>query len=192
MRRVSETFDGQRLVQAIPRERERDPYPVRLRLHLRDRRELRLAAGAAMIDDQLARDLARQRRAVICLNERERQVDAGRHSGGTPDVMIRDEDPVGVDLNRGIALLQPMRHAPMRRGAFAVEEAGFGEQEGAGADAGDPRGSAGEARDGVHFAGSEHRCDLAAADDEGIRPCPCERLGRDRHAAATGDEAASP
>jgi hypothetical protein len=80
----------------------------------------------------------------------------------------------------------------MRRRASSIEEARFGEQERASANTGDPRGPARETRDGLHFAGFQHRCNVAAADDERIEVCSVDSLCRYRHAAATSDQAASP
>jgi hypothetical protein len=93
---------------------------------------------------------------VIRFDERQGQVDAARYPGRTPDVVICDEDPICVDIDRGVIPLQPVGHSPMRRRASSVAEVRFGEQEGASADTGDPRHSAGETRDGLHFAGFQH------------------------------------
>ena len=93
---------------------------------------------------------------MIRFDDRQRQVDAGGHPGRTPNVVVCDEDPISVDTDRGIVPLQPVGHSPIRRRASSVAETRFGEQEGASADTGDPRRSAGATRDGLHFAGFQH------------------------------------
>ena len=54
-----------------------------------------------------------------------------------PDVAVADEDAVGLQLHLRIGFEKMPRALPMRGGAAAVEQAGFGEDIGAGADAGD-------------------------------------------------------
>ena len=191
MRRVRQAFDRQILVQVIPREGQRQAYAIRSRLHLGNRRELGLAAGTAVIHNQFARDLACQVRAMIRLDERQGQIDAGRHPGRRPDAAIANKDPVCVNLDRRIILLKPVRRAPMRRRASSIEQTRFGEQEGARADAGNPRGPAGETRNGLHFARLQHRGYQAAADDKSVKTRIPTRLCRYWHAATAGDGAAS-
>jgi hypothetical protein len=41
--------------------------------------------------------------AEILLYQRQRQVDAGGHCGRTPYITVFDEDPIGFDLDGGIA-----------------------------------------------------------------------------------------
>jgi hypothetical protein len=125
VRRVSEAFDRQRLVQVIARERQRDPYPIRVRLHLRDWRKLGLRAGATVIHNQLARDLACQLLPMICLDECQSQVYSSRDTGRAPDAPIGNEYLISFHLNRGIILLQPVRHPPMRRRASPIEDSSF-------------------------------------------------------------------
>jgi hypothetical protein len=99
-------------------------------------RELRLAAAAAVVDHQLARDMARHRDAVVALDQGQAQVDAGRHAGRGPDLALVDEDAVLFHAQLRIGALQLARLRPVGGGALAVQQAGFGQQEGAGADAG--------------------------------------------------------
>ena len=62
----------------------------------------------------------------------------GGDAGRRPDVAVAHEDRVGVDLDVGVAARELGAGGPVRRRAAAVEQAGLGEQEGAGADRGDP------------------------------------------------------
>ena len=119
--------------------------PVR-RLQFQQRRELRLAAAAAMIEHELARGLLRDLVAVILRDHRERQIDAGGDAGRAPDIAVAHEDAVGLELHLRIGGEKLPRALPMGGGAAAVEQAGFGEHEGAGADAGDADAALGDGR----------------------------------------------
>ena len=90
-----------------------------------------------MIEHELARGLLRDLVAEILRRHRQRQIDAGADPRRTPDIAVADENPVGLQLHLGIGGQKMPGALPMRGGAAAVEQAGFGEDVGAGADAGD-------------------------------------------------------
>ena len=90
-----------------------------------------------MVEHKLARGLLRDLVAEILTYHRQRQIDAGADPGRTPDVAVPDENPVGLKLHLGIGGEKMPGAPPMRGGAAAVEQAGFGEDVGAGADAGE-------------------------------------------------------
>ncbi len=90
-----------------------------------------------MIEHELARGLLRDLVAEILRYHRQRQIDAGGDPGRTPDVAVADENPVGLQLHLGIGGEKMPGAPPMRGGAAAVEQAGFGKNVGAGANAGE-------------------------------------------------------
>jgi hypothetical protein len=142
---LGETLDRELLVEMLAGEGERRPDTVGFRIEIEHGRELRLSARAAVIDDEVARSGACDLDPAILLDEGEREVDPGADPGRAPDRAVPREDAVAGDLDPGIKALQRSDMAPMRGGDAPVEEAGFGEDEGAGADAGDtarPRGAA--------------------------------------------------
>ena len=66
-------------------------------VQLQQRRELRLAAGPAVVDHQLLRGPRARRLAEILGDHGQRQVDAGGDAGRGPDVAVLDEDAVGLE-----------------------------------------------------------------------------------------------
>jgi len=159
------------------------------------RAELRLAATALHEHHQLARGVDRDLVAEVGFDQRQRQVDPGRHAGGRPHGAVADEDPVRVDLDRRIGLLQPSSPFPMGGDAAAVELPGGGQQEGAGAD----RAQTPYAGSAPPYPGDQRRrrgvlVALAAARrDDGVDRQIVERCQRHRHdlqSRAGGDQTA--
>ncbi len=64
------------------------------------RRELRIVAGTALVDDQPTRDPCRQFGAGMPLDQVQREVDAGRDAGAAQQRPVVDEDAVLLDLRR--------------------------------------------------------------------------------------------
>ena len=139
-----------------------------------------LAAGPAQEHHQVARNRERKRVAMILLNQRKRHVDAGADAGRGPHIAVAHEDRIGLDGDRRKAAREQIAPAPVRRDPAAIEQAGRGEHEGAGADGDDAAGAAcqavhGVAQRGLVVAGAGA---LAAGDDHRVeRP-----LGRDEFA----------
>ena len=106
--------------------------------HIEQRRELGLAARPALVDHQLLGCLLGDRAAQVVLDQRQRQVDAGGDAGRGPDLPLAHEDPIGLHPDPRIAPSEVVGAAPMRRRPLAVQQARFGQQIGAGADAGGP------------------------------------------------------
>ena len=77
-----------------------------------ERGELRLAAGALQVDDQLTRDGGRGLVSVVVGDQREREVDAGGDAGGGPHVAVVDVDGVGVDGHVGVGVARAGRTLP--------------------------------------------------------------------------------
>jgi hypothetical protein len=48
-------------------------------------------------------------------------LDAGGHSGRRPYEAVRDENPVGLDLDARVTSLQRLNSPPMRRRAPSIE-----------------------------------------------------------------------
>jgi plasmid stabilization system protein ParE len=102
------------------------------------RAELRLSADPAQIQHKVTRDAERDDRAAILLDQGQRQIDAGGDAGGSVDVPVADEDGVRHHLRLREQRCELRRRRPVRGGAASVEQAASAQQEGAGADAGDP------------------------------------------------------
>src|SRR5215831_16503610 len=100
--------------------------------------ELRLPARPLEKHHEIAGDAECEPTTEILLYQRQRQVDAGSHSGRAPYLTVFDEDPIWFDLDGGIATTKQVAIFPMCDGAAAVEQARRGKQEGAGADRCDP------------------------------------------------------
>ena len=132
-----EVFHRQRCIEMFARPDQEFSEAAARRFQFQQRRELRLAAAAAVIEHELARGLLRDLLAKILGHHGERQIDAGSDAGRTPDVAVADEDLVRLQLHLGIGGKKMRCTPPMRGGAAAVEQAGFGKDVGAGADAGD-------------------------------------------------------
>ncbi len=109
-----------------------------LRLRRQRGAELRLAAGALHEYDQLARRFHRHLVAIVLLDQGQRQVDAGRDAGRGPQRSVLDVDPVRIDVYRRMQGGQALHPFPVRGHALAVQLAGRGQQEGAGADGAQP------------------------------------------------------
>jgi hypothetical protein len=81
----------------------------------------------------VARRLERDLTSEILLNERQREIHAGRHAGRRRDVPVPNEDGIGLDRNRGIAPRERRAGGPVCRSPPTVEQTRLAEQEGAGA-----------------------------------------------------------
>ena len=66
---------------------------------------------------------------VVLGDQRQRQVDTGRHPGRCPDVAVAGVDRFALDDGRGMAGGKRVEMAPMSRRAATVEQAGRGERE---------------------------------------------------------------
>lgn len=126
-----EPFHCQRLTKVLPREGKRSLNPIRFRIELQHRRVLRLATGPSVMDDECSGCGARDIMTHITLDKSEGQVDARRHSGGSPDRTIRNKDPIHFDYDLREASLQLVRVGPVRRRAPPVENPRLGQGEGA-------------------------------------------------------------
>src|SRR5436305_5425197 len=109
------------------------------RLELGDRRrggalgaelgaELRLTAGALHENDEPPRGLVRERRAVVCLHQREEEIDAGGHARRGPPVAVVDVDAVREDAHGWMAGGEGVTRSPVRGRLVAVEPTGLGEE----------------------------------------------------------------
>ncbi|MNE64826.1 hypothetical protein D3C80_1602610 [compost metagenome] len=101
-------------------------------------RELGLPPGTPVIDDHFARHGPGKSRPAIDLDQRQGQVDARGHAGGRPDRSALDEDALRIDDDLRVSKLEVVRQSPVGRRFPTVQQTGFRQQEGAGADAGDP------------------------------------------------------
>jgi len=91
-------------------------------------------AGAVVLD--VAADLARPLRRVQARNEVKRHVDPGRDSRRGDDLAGIDKAIVGADIHPLAECREQIERVPMRRRRQAIEKAGDGVGERAGADAG--------------------------------------------------------
>jgi hypothetical protein len=74
---------------------------------------------------------------MVRLDQGQAQVDAGRHPGRRPELAFVDENAVFFHAQLRVGALQVAGELPVRRHALAVQHTGFGEQEGARANAAD-------------------------------------------------------
>jgi len=111
--------------------------------------ELRLPAGAFKEDDEVPSDAQGEAAAQVVLEQGQGQVNAGGDAGRGPEGAIPDVDRVWLDADGGVAAGEVGALEPVRCRSAVVEETGFGQQEGAGADGGDSAGVAGAGADPV-------------------------------------------
>src|SRR5690349_5362182 len=83
---------------------------------------LLLPARALEINDKLARDRERELRAMVFLDQREREIDAGRDAARGVEPTVLDEERIAVDAQRRKARGERIGVAPVRRDLAAVEE----------------------------------------------------------------------
>jgi hypothetical protein len=96
--------DGERLVQVIKDPRFQFPQWFSIaQLQRKGGAELRLAAGAPQIEDEIARDLKSQARTMVLLNQGEGQVHPGCNPRGGIDIFVAHEYRVRVNLGPGRA-----------------------------------------------------------------------------------------
>ena len=103
------------------------------------RAELGLVARPAQEHDQVPRDGQRGVPAQVLLHQGE--VDAGGHARGRGHPPVADVDRVGVDRHGRVVAREPVAVGPGGGGAAAVQKAGQGEQDRAGADGDQPPGA---------------------------------------------------
>ena len=160
---------------------------IRFRLQFQQRRKLRLATGAAVIDHELFGHGAGDVSAKILLDQRQCEVDARGCTRRGPYRTIGDEDAVFLHLHVWKLRLQIARVIPMRGRAPTVEQAGFGQDERTGTGCCDPPVS--PQRLPHEF--DQARCrrlDLGpAADDQRVEIGIAERLCQHAHAHRGGD-----
>src|ERR1700730_10691353 len=122
-----------------------------------------------MIKYELARGLLRDLLAKILRGHCQREIDAGADPGRGPDVAVAHEDLVGLEFHLRIRSDEMPGALPVRGGAAAVEQAGFGKDINPGAAAGDadaaPRHGAHEAKRLLAFCRLTHP--LASCHDQG-------------------------
>ena len=144
--------------------------------HPHRRGELALTTWAPHVEDEPPRDELCELGAVVLLDEGQREVDTGGDARGTPHpVAAAHEQGLGVDLDRRVSLGEQPGHGPVRRRAFAVEEAGLGGEERAVAHADDascPLRRPSDPVDEVGVAGGVVDAGAAGQDQD------VERLGR--------------
>ena len=154
-------------------------------------RELRLGAEPAHEHHQVARDGVGRLVALVLLDQREREVDAGGDAGGGEDAPVPDVDRVRVDGHGGEAAAQRRGVLPVRGGPAALQQPGAAERERAGADGRDPARVRGQVRDRPDERDGGPAVDeaLAAGHDEGVDGPELVRAARhaDPQAARGGD-----
>ena len=123
-------------------------------LPFQHRTELRLTARSPQKQDETFRDRHRNGVAMVCLDERQHQIDTGRDASRRPHTAIAKKDVIVDDAGLGESAPQLVDVMPVRRRPAAVGQAGLGEHERPGAD-GDERRAAPPMRpqpaDGARF-----------------------------------------
>jgi len=146
-RPVGEPLDWQPFAEPLARPGEQRRKPALRAIRLEQRRELRLAAGAPVVDHEILRRALCHRLAKIIADEGEREVDPSADPGRGPHRSVADEDAVRLDPNLRIGAGELGSARPVRGCATAVEQPGGGQDKGAGAHAGDPARAAGRGAD---------------------------------------------
>ena len=95
---------------------------------------LRLSALAVGRDDDPARDRGGQRGAVVAAQDVQAEIEARGDARARQDLALVDVEHAGLDAHGAVAGGEVGRVAPVGGRAAAVEDAGGGEREGAGAD----------------------------------------------------------
>lgn len=131
--------------------------------------ELSLAAVAVGGEDEPPRHRVGDFGAVVAADDVQAEVEGGGAACGGEDVAVVDEQHVRFEVHGRESGAEVVGPLPVRGGSAAVEDAGFGEGEGAAAEA-DEAGAAGVgAADGVEDGGSAGCVDVGAVgDDEGV------------------------
>lgn len=120
---------------------------------------------------------------MVALDQGQREVDARGHTGGREDRPVLHEDGIGLHPHPRERGSEQSGVLPVRRRTPAVQQAGAGQHEGAGADRGRTSGPAGQSRrGGGEFSTDRVRRERIAADHEG-RP----DVGRRSDVAVHGD-----
>ena len=127
-----------RLVEAGASPLERGCEPVRVARLSRRSDELRLPAAAVGRDHQPPGDCVGGRGAEVTAYEMEAQVERRRLAGRGEHVALVDVEDVGAHVDLRVAAGQVVGVHPVRGRDPAVEQAGRGQHEGAGAERGDP------------------------------------------------------
>src|SRR5712691_5793735 len=96
--------------------------------------ELCLATLSMRRHDQAARDYVRDIGSVVATHDMETEVDSGRAPGRCQDISFIHVQNIRLDLNVWKTRREPIRMAPVRRHAFAIEKAGSGQNKDAGTD----------------------------------------------------------
>eukprot|EP01136_Pigoraptor_vietnamica_P006590 Opistho-1_new@39680 len=129
------------------------------------RQRLAVAAGARPLHHELVRHLGGDALAVARLDQRQHQVERRDAAGAGEPVAVDDEQVLG-ERNLGELLADRREVLPVDGGAVAVEEARFGEREGAGTEAAERDAAAGEAAQRVRQPPVDGVADGDAAADE--------------------------
>ena len=144
-----------------------------------------------MVDDQLARDAARNLAVQIRLDQGESQINAGGDPGRGPDIAVLKEDAIRIDPDRRVFGLKLAGVAPVGRRTSPIQKARIGEQKSAGADAGDAvRSPGGGAHDVTGRAVPPVRVRAAAGNNEAVALRVIDRFRADRNTSGGHHRAA--
>src|SRR4029077_5311228 len=117
--------------------------PVAIELGCEMSAELRLAPGALEEQHQQPGGCKCHVATEIVLHQRQGEIHPSGHASGRVEAAVSQKDRIGIDLDRRIAPRQLIAEGPMRPGAATIQQAGFREQENAGADSAHPANSSG-------------------------------------------------
>jgi hypothetical protein len=98
----------------------------------------------------------------VLADESEREVIHRAERGGGRHAAVRNDQAPGLHAHLGVALREQVRVEPGGRGLAAVEQARFGEQEGAHADRGDRGACPGLRPDRIHLGPQPGERDIEA------------------------------
>jgi hypothetical protein len=119
---------------------------------------------------------------MVLLDQRQREIDAGRDSRRRPYVSVPTEDAIRLNPDRWILSLKTSCIPPVRRRSTPVQQSSRREGKCARADARNTPASARSANDTLQRDGRRERIDLSADDDERIDQRIIERRSGGGHA----------
>jgi hypothetical protein len=165
---VRQALDGEPfgdVIASIPNGRGN---PVVLGRQIDGRGELRLSAMAAMVDDEVLGHAFGDGKAVVLLDQSQREIDPGRDARRSPYVAVPTEDAVCLNPDGWVLSLQARCMSPVCRRSAPVQQSSRREGECTGADAHHAPASAGCLHNTAQRASGLERIDPSAGDDERI------------------------
>ena len=146
--------------------------------------ELRLAAMATMVDDEVLCDILGDGETMVFLDQSQREIDAGRYACRSPHVAVPAVDAIRLDPDGWIVSLKASCKSPVRRRSTPVQPPCRRECECARADARHAPAPVRSVNDTAECDGGKVWIDWSADNDERIEHGIIERRSGSSHAKA--------